>query len=155
MQADIEHIQGEMARWNYRFEIVELGGATPKVDRIRALMPKFERGNIYFPPTLRRTLYDRSTVDLVDVFVEEEYMAFPVGTHDDMLDALARITDPEFAQYLKVPGSERNRRRREDLPKFCSMGDRHSARDWSRGRDGPRRGDRDKPNMSWTFDKGR
>jgi hypothetical protein len=29
------------------------------------------------------------------VFVEEEYVAFPVATHDDMLDRLARIADPE------------------------------------------------------------
>ncbi len=29
-------------------------------------------------------------------FIEEEYFAFPVGLHDDMLDALARICEPDM-----------------------------------------------------------
>ena len=33
---------------------------------------------------------------MVRVFVEQEYLAFPVGGHDDMLDALARILDADF-----------------------------------------------------------
>lgn len=46
--------------------------------------------------TCYRTLYDRSTVNLIEAFVEEEYLAFPVAQHDDMLDCLARIEDPEL-----------------------------------------------------------
>jgi hypothetical protein len=34
--------------------------------------------------------------DLVDDFVEHEYNAFPVGLHDDMLDALARLFEPDM-----------------------------------------------------------
>jgi hypothetical protein len=30
------------------------------------------------------------------MFVEEEYAAFPVATHDDMLDMLARIEDEDM-----------------------------------------------------------
>ena len=29
-------------------------------------------------------------------FIEEEYYPFPVGLHDDMLDALARIAEPDM-----------------------------------------------------------
>ncbi|MCH8317352.1 MAG: hypothetical protein IIA88_02450 [Bacteroidetes bacterium] len=46
--------------------------------------------------TLHRTNWDKKTEDLVKVFIEEEYLAFPVGTHDDLLDALARICEPNM-----------------------------------------------------------
>jgi hypothetical protein len=32
----------------------------------------------------------------VQDFLEEEYAAFPVGIHDDMLDSLARIAEPDL-----------------------------------------------------------
>jgi hypothetical protein len=32
----------------------------------------------------------------VRAFVEEEYNAFPVGLHDDMLDALSRMEEPDL-----------------------------------------------------------
>lgn len=95
--ADIEHIKEEQARQNYRFEITEVGGSTPKNDRIKRLIPYFEQHRIMLPRTLHKTMYDGKTVDLVDAFVEEELMGFPVATHDDMLDALARLFEPELS----------------------------------------------------------
>jgi hypothetical protein len=41
-------------------------------------------------------MYDGKAVELVQAFIEEEYKAFPVGLHDDMLDALSRMLDPEM-----------------------------------------------------------
>jgi hypothetical protein len=39
-------------------------------------------------PSRFRTTYDKSTVNLIDIFVEEEYAAFPVAIHErDALDA--------------------------------------------------------------------
>jgi len=32
--------------------------------------------------------------DLVREFIDDEYLAFPVAPHDDMLDCMARILDP-------------------------------------------------------------
>ena len=34
-------------------------------------------------------------VDIVDEFIKDEYTTFPVMSHDDMLDCLARIEDPD------------------------------------------------------------
>lgn len=96
MQADIQHIQHVMKEINYRFDIIELGGQTPKLDRIKRLIPVFEQGRMYLPMGRTYTNYEQRTIDLVDVFIEEEYAAFPVMSHDDMLDCLARIVDPEF-----------------------------------------------------------
>lgn len=105
MQADIQHIQHEQANRNYRFNIQELGGQTPKLDRIRRLIPLFEQGRFYLPMGRTYTQYDGRTVDLIETFIEEEYAAFPVMSHDDMLDCLARIVDPEFPTIWPIEGT--------------------------------------------------
>lgn len=91
--SDIAHIESEMKNKNYRFSITEVGGQMSKPDRIKRLIPLFEQGKIYLPETLNKTNYKGVTEDLVDIFINEEYKAFPVPVHDDMLDALARIID--------------------------------------------------------------
>jgi predicted phage terminase large subunit-like protein len=98
MMADIQHIKTEQERLNYRFEIVEVGGNTPKNDRIGRLLPIFEQHRIYLPETHYITDYQKISRDLVQVFIEEEYMQFPAtGGHEDMLDSLARIAEPDMA----------------------------------------------------------
>lgn len=93
MQSDIEHIQYEMELRNYRFNITELGGAIAKEDRIKRLIPICEQGRFYLPRTLHFVDYEGRAVDYVKVFIENEYAAFPVCIHDDMLDCLARIIE--------------------------------------------------------------
>lgn len=96
MQADIAFIEAEMERQSYRFTITPLGGAMPKVDRIRRLIPWFEKGKIFLHPALDKTNYEGRTENLTNVFLNDEYRAFPVSSHDDMLDALARFTEPDL-----------------------------------------------------------
>jgi predicted phage terminase large subunit-like protein len=93
LQSDIEHIRSVQAQTNYRFGIKELGGAMPKVERIRRLGPKFEAGRVFLPETCARVNYLKERVDLVQAFRQEEYLAFPYSEHDDMLDCLSRIFD--------------------------------------------------------------
>lgn len=104
MQSDIEHIQSEQGRQNYRFDITPVGGAMGKPDRIRRLIPIFEQGRFYLPDTWYRTDYEGIARDAVQSFIEEEYMSFPVAIHDDMLDCLARIAEPDLP--LVWPQSE-------------------------------------------------
>lgn len=96
LMADIEHMQARMEDENYRFAITEVAGQTSKHDRIKRLVPLFEAGRIWLPETHNITDWQRKTVDLVHSFIEEEYMAFPVGLHDDLLDALSRICEPDL-----------------------------------------------------------
>jgi len=96
MQADIEYFETIMNKENYRFVITPLGGQTSKVDRITGLMPLFEDHRIYFPDRVIHVNYEGIQEDVVKIFSHEELTAFPYGAHDDMLDCLARITDPEF-----------------------------------------------------------
>jgi predicted phage terminase large subunit-like protein len=109
MQSDIEHIRTVQETENYRFEITPVAGQTAKNDRIRRLVPYFEQGRIYLPRYLNYTNYQGETRDLVQDFIEEEYMPFPVPNHDDMLDALARIAEPDIPLVwpkIKIVGTE-------------------------------------------------
>lgn len=97
MQADIEHIKDKMEREQYRFNIQEVGGQMPKVDRIRRLVPLFECGRVYLPRRLLFTDVEGKCRDFIQEFLRDEYTAFPVAIHDDMLDNMARIADPELS----------------------------------------------------------
>ena len=94
--ADTEHIQSKMEDETYRFKIIEVGGITSKTDRIKRLLPIFSEERFYLPESLYYTNWDKKVEDLINVFVEQEYMAFPVGMHDDSFDALARICEPDL-----------------------------------------------------------
>jgi predicted phage terminase large subunit-like protein len=93
MQADIEHVEEKQKEMNYRFNITKVGGSMPKNDRIKRLIPLFEQGRVFFPKRLLKTDERGIKRDIVKEFTDDEYLAFPVGVHDDMLDCLARIFD--------------------------------------------------------------
>ena len=94
--SDIEHIEEAMERENYRFNIIELGGSMSKNDRIRRLVPDFEQGRFWFPHKHHFIDYEGKARDFVHSFIRDEYVPFPVATHDDMLDNIARIKDPKL-----------------------------------------------------------
>lgn len=94
--ADIDHIKYVQGQTNRRFPIVPLGGKMAKNDRIRRLIPLFETGRFWIPPYLNFIDSQGKQRNLTTEFVKDEYEAFPVGIHDDMLDCMARILDPEL-----------------------------------------------------------
>ena len=102
MQADVEHIQHRQEQENHRFPIIELGGQMPKPDRIRRLVPVFEQGRMFFPCRLMKMRLDNTAYDLTDEFYRQEYITFPVSGHDDMLDCLSRIVDPELGAVFPI-----------------------------------------------------
>ncbi len=106
LMADIEYINTLQEQQNYRFTIAELGGSMPKNDRIRRMVPIFEEGRFYWPRRMLRTNYEGKTVDLVNALLHEEYLPFPVGDHDDMMDAMARIEDEKLGKQWPMPAPE-------------------------------------------------
>lgn len=103
LQADIEHIKEVQRQQNYRFDIVAVGGQTPKLDRIKRLIPYHEQGRFYYPRTRYHTDYQGRTEDLMQVYIEQEYKPFPVMIHDDMMDGLSRLLDPDEDLALVWP----------------------------------------------------
>ena len=96
MMADIEAIKARQEQETYRFDVIEVAGVTSKQDRIKRLIPMFEQGKVYLPKSLNVADWQKIPVDLVHSFVEEEFYPFPVGLHEDMLDAMARIAEPDL-----------------------------------------------------------
>lgn len=111
MQGDIEHIQHVQRTERYRFNIDVVGGQTPKDDRIRRLLPWFEQGRFYFPKSLFYRDYEGISRDLIGIFIEDEFVAFPVSIHDDMLDSLARLLEPDMP--LTWPRGEKTEPKRK------------------------------------------
>lgn len=96
MQADIEHITYLMDESNYRFNITPLGGKMAKEERIRRLIPPFESGRFYIPVRISFVDQEGKSHDMVRELVDYEFETFPVSLHDDMLDAISRIMDPDL-----------------------------------------------------------
>ncbi len=95
LMADVEYFNDRMRRENYHFEITKVGGQVPKPDRIKRLVPIYEQGRFYLPETCHKPDYEGKYVDLVHSFKYDEYLAFPVPAHDDMLDMISRVFDIE------------------------------------------------------------
>jgi len=96
MQNDIDWIKKSMEDRNYRFTITELGGSLSKKDRITRLVPYFFEHKFFFPKILYKSNFENKVVDIIDEFIHQEYTTFPVGLHDDMLDALSRVCDVQI-----------------------------------------------------------
>ena len=97
MMSDVEHIRYVQEQEGYRFNIMELGGTMPKNDRIRKLVPIFENSRFYLARQIPFIGVDGKVYDFIQQFIKDEYSSFPVCNHDDMLDCMARILDPDLA----------------------------------------------------------
>lgn len=96
MSADIQHIQAEQERSNYRFPIVELQSRVKKLERIRRLIPDMGNGKWYAPKDgIVKVDANGNEYDFVKDLLEE-MLAFPVGRHDDALDSVSRIYDVNY-----------------------------------------------------------
>jgi hypothetical protein len=90
----------ETTNFRYHGKLIELGGATKKRDRIGALEPLFRAHRFYLPEYCFYVNYEGRKLDMVKVFVDEEFNTWPVPKHDDMLDALQRVLHPDLnAQF--------------------------------------------------------
>lgn len=107
MMADVEYIKERQDRENYRFNIVEFKTPTPKLDRIRSLIPLFESGRFYIPGVIHYIDYEGRQKNLVQQFVDEEYTMFPLAVHDDILDCMAQVRDPNFNAVFPITHFER------------------------------------------------
>lgn len=96
LQSDIEHVKYVMEQENYRFKLTPLGGSAAKEDRIKRLIPLFEQARFWVPSKLLFKDCDLKVRDLIKEFIDDEFLAFPVSTHDDMLDCFSRIVDTDL-----------------------------------------------------------
>lgn len=79
-------------------EKVQSNESGSKMKRMQNLLAVFKRGDFLLPETLPYMQEDGREVDLVQEFINTEFLKFPRLSHDDMLDAMSWI--------LKVPNIE-------------------------------------------------
>lgn len=117
LQADIEYLQERMARETYNFEIEPLKGKLSKPDRINRLIPFAAEGRLWLPETIMRTNVEGKLEDLVQILIEQEFLAWPVPAHDDGLDAISRVFDLEMPFPMSVQPEQKddryNRKRKQ------------------------------------------
>jgi len=103
MMSDSHYIKQEMDERNYRFRTVEVKGQVKKEDRIRRLIPLFENNRVYLPRSITYDSINGESHELINALIKEELTVFPVGRHDDMIDAFARILDKDLdARFPKI-----------------------------------------------------
>lgn len=119
MVSDIEHIEDKQNLYNYHFNIIKLGSGVwaklKKTERIGKLQPLFQNRRILLPHKINQIDYQGKVTNLVDVFVKEEYLWFPVPKHDDMLDAVAHILNPDMVVFFPTT-QEYEDNNRDDMP---------------------------------------
>lgn len=104
MQADIEAVQWEQQRQNYRFDVLAVGGKMAKSDRIERLNPLVTDHRLYLPENGRVHLdHEGRAIDTIRQFVNEEFLNWPVVTHDDGLDSLSRVEDENVKLLVSPP----------------------------------------------------
>jgi hypothetical protein len=105
--ADIENIRLEQNRRNFRFDLIPIGvKGVKKKERILRLQSGFASGDIYLP---ERDIYinqEGVAVDVIKQFVQDEYIPYPVVSHDDALDALAMMEHEDVVRRWITPLSE-------------------------------------------------
>jgi phage terminase large subunit-like protein len=128
MQADIQHIMYVQGQENYRFNIRKVPapgqGIVAKDDRIERLIPLFKEHKIYLPRQLMYKNVEDVMVDMVKTFLEVEFSTWPNSSYKDMLDSLARITEPGMpvtypladTYYKKAYADERRKNRYKSKP---------------------------------------
>jgi phage terminase large subunit-like protein len=111
IEADVQHVEYVMDQEHYRFTIRPVSDNKPKPDRIRRLVPLFTAGRMWLPVRLLFSDHQGEVVDLIVSFRDEEFLAYPVAIHDDILDDLAGLTSPsvDFAFPKEETAAARSR----------------------------------------------
>lgn len=117
--SDLEYFDEMMQRDKDAFEIVELAwpreGPGSKIDRVQRLEPYFRAGRFYLPAVVQEETKAQARVRAegqpfrvysptfrmdeekrrysLNKSLLDEYLVFPFGVHDDLIDAISRIED--------------------------------------------------------------
>jgi len=107
LQADRAYFDKCMRQEGVNFQIQPLGGKAVKPERIRWLQPIFAEGKFFLPFSLMQ-----DSENLIQTFVVQEFLLFPYAPHDDMLDAISRICDPQFnaSKPISIPSDRYDRK---------------------------------------------
>jgi len=103
IQTDIDFIEEKQRDEGWFFRIEPVGGTKlSKEDRISLLQPLFQGGKIILPEKITYIDITGKKRNIVEEFINSEYLDYPSARHNDMLDCLARIRDEKVKIYKPV-----------------------------------------------------
>lgn len=102
MMSDTHYIKEKHKQDAYHFAIVELGGKVMKEERIRQIIPDMQNGRWFFPATLPYIDQEGRKFDLITE-LKGEMASFPRARYDDILDAIARVYEPDLYMTFPLP----------------------------------------------------
>ena len=124
MSSDSFYLNEEIDRYGLNCPVIPIGRKGPKHNwskhqRIMQLIPAFKEGRIILPNELWFKQRDGIRVDLIDYFINREYLPYAGANsipHDEGLDTMSRIFDEEFQLQFDegTPQSEEDEDKRED-----------------------------------------
>jgi len=100
---EFHSIQERMSRENYHFNLVEVIERGDKNERIRRMIPASEQRRFYLPRTHTYIDHTGRNKDLTKDFLDHEVRVFPVGAHDDMLDADSELFNKDLTSVIMFP----------------------------------------------------
>lgn len=103
MMTDTHYIAEKKRTDAYNFNLIELGGAMMKEERIRRLIPDMQNSRWYFPDNMIYIDNEGRKFDLVQEILTSEMPTFPRARFDDMLDALSRIYEENLSMVFPKP----------------------------------------------------
>lgn len=103
MQSDTHYIKLKMQQDAYHFPMTVVAGPAHKTTRVSRLVPDMQNGRWYFPSSQLYVDGEGRKWDLVQELLNTEMKTFPLSKHDDMLDALARVYEPDLSMVFPKP----------------------------------------------------
>ena len=107
--SDIQYFEERQLIEGRYFDIMPLGGSLSKWDRIQQMVPIFETGKFFLP--LRPLIYKTVAgveIDMVQAFINDEYVFVPFSAHDDIFDCIARSEDGDIDMVPPMITEERD-----------------------------------------------
>ena len=110
--AETYYMREKMIQDKVIFSITELGGNVPKIERIKELQAPFQNGKFWLPRVLEYIDIKGIKHDLITELIQDEYIQIPFAMHDDQMDMMARIMDPDMlvvypssgkSEEIKIP----------------------------------------------------
>ena len=119
LSADMEMLRKEMEDRKFFFPLYAMGtkprvmldprmngSGMLKLQRILALEPLFRNYRIVLAKQCMKLNYLGQYEDVMQKFIDDEYLTFPLGDHDDGLDALCHIADAETGPMMTFPAAQ-------------------------------------------------
>lgn len=131
-KSDVQYFDLKMQEEGVIFNITELKSyrGNSKHKRVLDLVALFEKSRIILPSAIPYTDKKGNIHDLISEFIEDEYLLYPFPKHDDMIDCLSFILDPELGIFFPTRREDHTRNESADDPLNMRKDYRRSGGTW-------------------------